>query len=297
MIERLPGFAKRMSWFLENRPDLARHIACMEPRHERPDGASGCWRSRRASAWSACCATCSTRTSSSRRTASARSRGCTASTRTCSPSTARIHRVDYEPGEGDTGLFGGNSNWRGPVWFPINYLLIEALERYHHFYGDDLKVECPIGSGRMLDLQEVARELAARLGALFLPDATGGVPATATTRASPTIPHWQDLVLFHEYFHGDTGRGVGASHQTGWTALVRPLHRGPGPPAWRAVRLRRRPKPRHAWCEPAMSAPIAIDDRTEWLEADGLGGFASGTTGGVRTRRRSSSAAAPACSV
>jgi hypothetical protein len=132
----------------------------------------------------------------------------------------QIHRVDYVPAEGNSGLFGGNSNWRGPVWFPINYLVLEALERYHHFYGNDLKVECPVGSGRMLNLQEVAWELEARLAAIFLPDASGRRPCHGQDSRFAADPHWKDLVLFHEYFHGDNGRGVGASHQTGWTALV-----------------------------------------------------------------------------
>jgi len=128
--------------------------------------------------------------------------------------------VDYDPGESSTGLFGGNSNWRGPVWFPLNYLILEALERFHHFYGSELKVECPRGSGRMLDLQEVARELAMRLSRIFLADESGRRPCHGTDGRFASDPHWKDLVLFHEYFHGDTGRGVGASHQTGWTALV-----------------------------------------------------------------------------
>jgi hypothetical protein len=128
--------------------------------------------------------------------------------------------VDYVPGESNTGLFGGNSNWRGPVWFPINYLVVEALERYHHFYGDDLTVECPVGSGRRMNLREVARELARRLGSLFLPGSDGRRPCHGDDSRYAEDPHWKDLVLFHEYFHGDTGRGVGASHQTGWTALV-----------------------------------------------------------------------------
>ena len=131
-----------------------------------------------------------------------------------------VHRVDYVPAEGNSGLFGGNSNWRGPVWFPINYLVLEALERYHHFYGNDLKVECPVGSGRLLNLQQVAQELQDRLARLFLPDATGRRPCHGDEARYAGDPHWKDLVLFHEYFHGDTGRGVGASHQTGWTALV-----------------------------------------------------------------------------
>jgi hypothetical protein len=128
--------------------------------------------------------------------------------------------VSYDPGEGTTGLFGGNSNWRGPVWFPVNYLLIEALERYAHFYGDSLRVECPVGSGQMLTLDEVAVELSARLTRLFLPDEHGRRPCHGDDARYATDPAWRDLVLFHEYFHGDDGRGCGASHQTGWTALV-----------------------------------------------------------------------------
>jgi hypothetical protein len=130
------------------------------------------------------------------------------------------YRVTYTPGESDSGLFGGNSNWRGPIWFPLNYLLIEALERYHHFFGDSLKVECPVGSGHMMDLQQVANELATRLAKLFLPDADGNRPCHGGDKRYASDPHWKDLVLFYEYFHGDTGRGVGASHQTGWTALA-----------------------------------------------------------------------------
>jgi hypothetical protein len=129
-------------------------------------------------------------------------------------------RVDYVPGESNSGLFGGNSNWRGPIWMPVNYLLVEALERYHHFYRDELRVECPVGSGRMLNLEEVARELSARLGRIFLADEHGDRPCHAGARRFAEDPHWKDLVLFHEYFHGETGRGVGASHQTGWTALA-----------------------------------------------------------------------------
>jgi hypothetical protein len=130
------------------------------------------------------------------------------------------YRVAYVPGESDSGMFGGNSNWRGPVWFPLNYLLIEALERYHHFYGESFQVECPTGSGRMMTLAQVARELSARLSRLFLPDATGRRPCHGDDQRFTENPDWRDLVLFHEYFHGDTGRGLGATHQTGWTALV-----------------------------------------------------------------------------
>ena len=130
------------------------------------------------------------------------------------------HRVDYEPGESTTGLFGGNSNWRGPIWFPVNFLLIEALERYHHFYGDELRVELPTGSGRFVSLWDAAREVESRLAKLFLPDANGRRPCHGDDPRYATDPAYRNLVLFHEYFHADTGAGLGASHQTGWTALA-----------------------------------------------------------------------------
>ncbi|HJR17203.1 MAG TPA: hypothetical protein VJ808_10145 [Gemmatimonadales bacterium] len=215
----LEGFKKRLKWFLENRQDVAGQIACMHPK-----GAG----------------------QSVRRLLAIPSRGrlervlrvLLDETEFLSPYGIRsvsqlhrdrpyqlelegtVHRVDYDPGESSTGLFGGNSNWRGPVWFPLNYLLLEALERFHHFYGSELKVECPIGSGQMLDLQGVARELGTRLAGIFLADRSGRRPCHGADARFASDPHWKDLVLFHEYFHGDTGRGVGASHQTGWTALV-----------------------------------------------------------------------------
>jgi hypothetical protein len=130
------------------------------------------------------------------------------------------YRVDYVPGESNTGLFGGNSNWRGPIWFPINFLVLEALERYAHFYGDGLTVECPVGSGVRLTLDAVASELQRRLATIFLRDERGRRPCHGDDPRYAADPHWRDLVLFHEYFHGDSGRGVGASHQTGWTALA-----------------------------------------------------------------------------
>jgi len=133
------------------------------------------------------------------------------------------HRVDYEPAESTGGLFGGNSNWRGPVWFPVNYLLIESLQRCHHFYGDGMKVPCPTGSGRMLNLWEVAAELSRRLARIFLRGRDGRRPVYGGTEKFQRDPHWRDLILFHEYFHGDTGAGLGASHQTGWTALTAKL--------------------------------------------------------------------------
>ena len=132
-------------------------------------------------------------------------------------------KVRYQPAESDSGLFGGNSNWRGPIWFPVNYLLIESLQKFHHYYSDDFQVECPTGSGRFLSLAEVAEELSNRLSRIFLRDASGRRPVFGDSEKQQTDPHFRDLVLFHEYFHGDSGRGVGASHQTGWTGLVAKL--------------------------------------------------------------------------
>jgi hypothetical protein len=133
------------------------------------------------------------------------------------------HRVDYEPAESSSGLFGGNSNWRGPIWFPVNYLLIESLQKFHHFLGDEFKVECPTHSGRFLHLGEVATELSRRLTGIFLRGPDGRRPVYGDRELFQSDPHWRDLVLFHEYFHGDSGVGVGASHQTGWTGIVAKL--------------------------------------------------------------------------
>ena len=120
-------------------------------------------------------------------------------------------------------MFGGNSNWRGPVWFPLNYLLIESLQKFHHYLGDDYRVECPTGSGNMMTLWEVAAEISRRLSRLFLKDDNGRRPVNGANECFHSDPHWRDLVLFYEYFHGDTGAGLGASHQTGWTGLVAKL--------------------------------------------------------------------------
>jgi hypothetical protein len=133
------------------------------------------------------------------------------------------HRVDYEPAESATGLFGGNSNWRGPIWFPVNYLLIESLQKFHYFYGDDLKVACPTGSDRLLNLWSVAADLSRRLTRIFLRGSDRRRPVYGAFATLQDDPHWRDLVLFYEYFHGDNGAGIGASHQTGWTGLVAKL--------------------------------------------------------------------------
>ena len=128
--------------------------------------------------------------------------------------------VRYQPAESDSGLFGGNSNWRGPIWFPVNFLIIESLQKFHHYYGDDFKIECPTGSGRLVTIQEVANELARRLTRIFLRGERGLRPVHAQHPRAQQDPHFRDHLLFYEYFDGDNGRGVGASHQTGWTGLV-----------------------------------------------------------------------------
>jgi hypothetical protein len=137
----------------------------------------------------------------------------------------REYRVSYLPAESDTGMFGGNSNWRGPIWAPVNALIIRALLQYYMYFGDQFKVECPTGSGRMMTLYEVAEDLSNRLTSIFLKDKDGRRPVYGGTRKFQEDPHWRDLILFHEYFHGDNGAGLGASHQTGWTGMVaRGLH-------------------------------------------------------------------------
>ncbi len=219
IVESLPGFAKRMRWFLENRQDLAKYISYFESPGDAGQGLRLLAIPSRARLERVLAYVLDEREFLSPYGVRSLSRH-----HREHPFVLRAggeeHRVAYTPGESDTALFGGNSNWRGPIWMPLNYLLVEALERYHHFYGDTLKVECPTGSGRFLNLSEVARELTRRLTAIFLPDAAGRRPCHGDDPRFRDDPAWRDLVLFHEYFHGDDGRGVGASHQTGWTALA-----------------------------------------------------------------------------
>jgi hypothetical protein len=135
------------------------------------------------------------------------------------------YRVSYLPAESDTGMFGGNSNWRGPIWMPVNALIIRGLLQYYAFYGNDFTIECPTGSGRHLNLYQVAEEIARRLARIFLRDEHGRRPVYGGTRKFQEDPHWRDYLLFYEYFHGDNGAGLGASHQTGWTGVIaRAMH-------------------------------------------------------------------------
>jgi hypothetical protein len=136
--------------------------------------------------------------------------------------------VRYQPGDSDTWLFGGNSNWRGPIWFPLNYLMIESLQKFHHYLGDEFKVEYPTGSGNELNLREVATELSRRLINVFLPDSEGRRPVNGGVDRFDQDPNWSEHPTFFEFFHGDSGKGLGASHQTGWTALVAKLIRQSG---------------------------------------------------------------------
>jgi hypothetical protein len=132
----------------------------------------------------------------------------------------QVYTVQYEPAESSTGLFGGNSNWRGPIWYPCNFLLLEGLRRFHTYYGDTFQIECPTGSGQMMNLDQVADEIARRLTASMVRGEDGRRPVFGDEHLFQHDPHWRDYVWFYEYFHSDTGRGVGASHQTGWTGLV-----------------------------------------------------------------------------
>jgi hypothetical protein len=219
VIAHLPGFRKRLQWFLDNRKDLAQHISYMTAEGESGHGHRLLAIPSRARLERVLRYLLDENEFLSAYGIRSLSRFHKQHPHVCWTG-GQENRVAYVPGDSDSGMFGGNSNWRGPVWFPVNYLLIEALERYHHFYGDTLRVECPTGSGRLMNLAEVACELGARLTRLFLPDAQGRRPCHGNQGLFAGDPHWQDLILFYEYFHGDNGRGVGASHQTGWTALV-----------------------------------------------------------------------------
>jgi hypothetical protein len=222
-IDRLPGFRKRMDWFLTNRSDLYQQISMMET----ATGADGehlhrhrllaiPTESRLRRVLASLLDESEFLSPFGIRSLSAQHRE--------KPYVLRVDgqewQVHYEPGESQTALFGGNSNWRGPIWFPMNYLLMESLERYHHFYGADFKIECPTGSGIFMTLGEVAREINRRLCAIFLPDSSGKAAWQGEAGIFSEDPHWRGQAWFHEYFDGDTGRGCGAAHQTGWTALI-----------------------------------------------------------------------------
>lgn len=213
-LDELSGFSKRKEWFLRERPELGRHFTWSE------DGSK------------LLLALCPPER------LKALLKRMLDSEEFLSPfgirSLSRAHEkepfsvrlggrsfeVRYEAGESQSGMFGGNSNWRGPIWFPINYLLIDALKRYHAFYGDQLKIEFPTGSGEEKNLLEIARDIEKRLVSLFKPGQNGVIPAVPELSARQPADLWAEPLLFHEYFHADSGKGLGACHQTGWTALV-----------------------------------------------------------------------------
>ena len=220
-LAKLQGFAKRMRWWLDHHPELARKITYLAQDSVNPGGYFLAIPSRE-------------RLQRMLRYIFDEKEflslyGVRSLSRVYRENPYTIttagheYSVRYVPGDSDSGLFGGNSNWRGPIWFPLNYLLVEALERYHHFYGDDFKVEFPTGSGVMMSLKQAAVELSRRLTSLFLQNSDGRRPCNGLEPRYVSDPHWHDLVLFNEYFHGETGQGMGASHQTGWTALVTEL--------------------------------------------------------------------------
>jgi hypothetical protein len=220
LLEELPDFKKRMEWFLENRPDLTDNIACM-----RTKGMGE--RRLMAIVFQARLRSVLKYMLDENEFLSPYGIRAISRYHKHNPYILNVngveYRVDYEPAESSTGLFGGNSNWRGPIWMPVNYLLIESLQRFHYYLGDDFKVEFPTGSGNMLNLWDVAAELSRRLSHIFLKDENGRRPFNGSVEKFQSDPHWRDHVLFYEYFHGDNGRGVGASHQTGWTGLVAKL--------------------------------------------------------------------------
>jgi hypothetical protein len=216
-MDSLPEFRKRTEWFLKNRPDLTENIACLQTpgRNDRrllaivnqdrlrrvlrvmlseaeflsDHGIRAVSREYRANPF-------------------------------VFEAGDQTYTVAYEPGESRTGMFGGNSNWRGPVWFPPNYLLIESLQKFDYFYGDSFKIEFPTGSGNMMTLWEVSLELAKRLCEIFMKNESGRRAVNGGVEKFQSDPNWNEYLLFYEYFHGDSGAGLGASHQTGWTGLV-----------------------------------------------------------------------------
>ena len=220
LLDRLPEFRERMEWYLANRPDLAQLVSRWQEPGVGERRLLALCRGHRLKRLLARALDPAEFLSDHGVRALSRYHAAHPYTLT---TEHEEYVVAYEPGESHSGLFGGNSNWRGPVWFPVNYLLIESLQRYHHYYGDDFTVECPTGSGQYLTLRQIADELSQRLMHLFTPDANGQRPVFGASTRFQHDPHWRNYVLFYEYFHGDTGAGLGASHQTGWTALVAKL--------------------------------------------------------------------------
>jgi hypothetical protein len=221
LLDAMPGFKERLEWYLANRPDLASLISRWHQPGEGERRLISLTRGHRMKCLL-------------RRMLDPNEFLSDYGVRSLSKfhgqhpyvlqgADGAVRTVRYDPGEAQTDMFGGNSNWRGPVWLPINYLLIESLQKFHHYYGDDFKVECPTGSGRFLTLNEIANDLSNRLIRLWVRDQSGARPFERASGHALSAAHDRDLYWFHEYFHGDTGAGLGASHQTGWTGLVAKL--------------------------------------------------------------------------
>ncbi len=220
LLKRVPEFARRLEWFLEYRPELAALVSHWDEPGRGKRRLLSLLRGHRMKRLL---------TRMLDETEFLSEYGVRALSRHHADNPYVFHvngydmSVRYQPAESDSGLFGGNSNWRGPIWFPVNYLIIESLQKFHHYYGDDFKIECPTGSGQFMTIDGVADELARRLTRIFLKDERGLRPVYGHHPRMQTDENFRDHILFYEYFHGDNGRGVGASHQTGWTGLVAKL--------------------------------------------------------------------------
>jgi hypothetical protein len=220
LLAMVPKFTRRLEWFLEHRPDLAKLVSRW---HDSGKGDTRLLSLLRGHRMKRLLKRMLDETEFLSQYGIRALSKCHEHEPYVFESMGQQFTVKYQPGESDSGLFGGNSNWRGPIWMPVNYLIIESLRRFHNYYGDEFRVECPTGSGNLMTLHEVADELADRLARIFLPDENGRRPVFNHYGRFQTDPHFRDYVLFHEYFHGDSGRGVGASHQTGWTGLIAAL--------------------------------------------------------------------------
>ncbi|HEY2251731.1 MAG TPA: glucosidase, partial [Planctomycetaceae bacterium] len=220
MLERLPSFNRRLKWFLKNRPELAALVSRWEDpgRGERRmlsllRGSRMKRLLKRMLDESEFLSPYGVRALSRQHLKDPYVFDC----------SGQKFTVSYQPGESDSGMFGGNSNWRGPIWFPVNFLIIESLQKFHHYYGDEFLIECPSGSGVQRTIDQVAGDLSHRLARIFLRDSLGRRAVFGRTEKFQDDPHFRDYIPFFEYFHGDTGRGLGAAHQTGWTGLVAKL--------------------------------------------------------------------------
>jgi hypothetical protein len=220
VLKELPSFKRRMDWFLEHRPEMSRLVSRWEVGGSGKRHLIALLRGHRLKRILKHMLNESEFLSPGGIRGLSREHG-------ENPYVLHVggeeFRVDYEPGDSRTGLFGGNSNWRGPIWMPVNYLIIESIQKFHHYFSDDFLVECPTGSGKKMSLWEVSIELGRRLTGIFLKDKDGRRPVYGDSEVFQNDPHWKDHVLFYEYFHADDNRGLGASHQTGWTALVAKL--------------------------------------------------------------------------